>query len=63
MLSCSELARTTIICYVYYPCVAEDVSYEYVFFFFFFESVCIPVYSSVNKPGRSYEPLHLRERI
>jgi hypothetical protein len=33
------------------------------FFFFFFGSVYIPVYSSVNKPGRSYEPLHLRERI
>jgi hypothetical protein len=27
--------------------------------FFFFESVYIPAYSSVNKPGRSYEPLHL----
>jgi hypothetical protein len=30
------------------------------YFFFFFESICIPAYSSVNKPGRSYEPLHLR---
>jgi hypothetical protein len=29
------------------------------FFFFFFGSICIPAYSSANKPGRSYEPLHL----
>jgi hypothetical protein len=29
-------------------------------FFFFFCSVYILAYSSVNKPGCSYEPLHLR---
>jgi hypothetical protein len=28
-------------------------------FFFFFESICILAYSSVNKPGCSYKPLHL----
>jgi hypothetical protein len=39
------------------------VSYFYplvFFFFFFFGSIYIPAYSSTNKPGRSYEPLHMR---
>jgi hypothetical protein len=31
--------------------------------FFFFESICILAYSSVNKPGRSYEPLHLESYV
>jgi hypothetical protein len=31
--------------------------------FFFFESIYIPEYMSVTKPGRNYEPLHLRESI
>jgi hypothetical protein len=31
------------------------------FFFVFFESICILAYSSKNKPGCSYEPLHLGE--
>jgi hypothetical protein len=30
-------------------------------FFFFFGSICIPAYSSVNKPGRSDKPLHIRD--
>jgi hypothetical protein len=29
-------------------------------YIFYFESIYIPAYSSANKPGRSYEPLHLR---
>jgi hypothetical protein len=31
-----------------------------IYLFIYFGSIYIPAYSSVNKPGRSYEPLHLR---
>jgi ankyrin repeat protein len=43
--------------------IAKWFCFVLFFFFFFFESIYIPAYSSANKPGRSYEPLHLRNVI
>jgi hypothetical protein len=33
------------------------------FFFFFFGPIYIPEYKPETKPGRSYEPLHLRDTV